>query len=102
MEEKQNNLINQVVNDTLKLSAEGVGGSGKVMGNLDLLPLDYDKRQFPPRMDKGKNNCSKNTYWVHFMNKINKQNFFYIGSVNQISVTMDIFSIPALDEKKEV
>ena len=51
VEEKQNLMIDQVVNDTLKLAE---GGSRKVIGHLDLLPPDYDKRQFPPRMDEGR------------------------------------------------
>lgn len=53
VEEKQNVMIDQVVNDSLKLAAEGGGQNGKVIGHLDLLPPDYDKRQFPPRVEEG-------------------------------------------------
>ena len=35
-------------------ASAGVSERGnKIIGHLDLLPDDYDKRQFPPRMDEG-------------------------------------------------
>lgn len=45
-------------------------------GTLNILPPDYDKRTIPPQVVEGK--------------------------VNEIKVTIDIFSIPHLDEKQEV
>ncbi|TRY73123.1 hypothetical protein TCAL_12527 [Tigriopus californicus] len=73
VEMQQNRILDKAVR-SLDRDSGGADGN-RLPSVIHLLPDDYDKRQFPPQKDD--------------------------DTPNEISITMDIYSIPQLDEKKE-